>query len=170
MDFIVGLPKAKIKLVIIVVVGHLSKYAHFCALQHPLKASTEAYASLTLFLNHIECINILWLIIISCLLVISGKSCFDLKELNWISTKHITPILVARRKQSTNVWKLIYIILLWFNKPNGSNGYPWFNGGIIPPIMVILKWCHLRQPIYNHPHQLSHTYKASLRFRRWKSP
>jgi hypothetical protein len=35
MDFIVGLPKSGNKSVIMVVVDHLSKYAHLCALQHP---------------------------------------------------------------------------------------------------------------------------------------
>jgi hypothetical protein len=42
MDFIVGLPKSGNKSVIMVVVDHLSKYAHFCALQHPFTASTVA--------------------------------------------------------------------------------------------------------------------------------
>jgi hypothetical protein len=42
MDFIVGLPKLGNKSVIMVVVDHLSKYAHFCALQHPFTASTVA--------------------------------------------------------------------------------------------------------------------------------
>jgi hypothetical protein len=42
MDFIVGLPKSGNKTVIMVVVDHLSKYAHFCALQHPFTASIVA--------------------------------------------------------------------------------------------------------------------------------
>jgi hypothetical protein len=42
MDFIVGLPKSGNKSVIIVVVDHLSKYAHFCALQNPFTTSTVA--------------------------------------------------------------------------------------------------------------------------------
>jgi hypothetical protein len=42
MDFITDLPKSGNKLVIMVVVDRLSKYAHFCALQHPFKASTVA--------------------------------------------------------------------------------------------------------------------------------
>ena len=37
MDFITGLPKFKGKRVIMVVVDRLPKYAHFCALSHPLK-------------------------------------------------------------------------------------------------------------------------------------
>jgi hypothetical protein len=42
MDFIVGLPKSGNKSVIMVVVDHLSKYAHLCALQHPFTTSTVA--------------------------------------------------------------------------------------------------------------------------------
>jgi hypothetical protein len=42
MDFITGLPKSRNKSVIMVVVDRLSKYAHFCALQHPFIASMVA--------------------------------------------------------------------------------------------------------------------------------
>jgi hypothetical protein len=42
MDFIVGLPKSGNKSVIMVVVDRLSKYAHFCALQHPFITSIVA--------------------------------------------------------------------------------------------------------------------------------
>jgi hypothetical protein len=42
MDFITGLPISGNKSVIMVVVDCLSKYAHFCALQHPFTASTVA--------------------------------------------------------------------------------------------------------------------------------
>ena len=40
MDFIVGLPKLGDKLVIMVVVDRLSKYAHLCSLQHPFTTAT----------------------------------------------------------------------------------------------------------------------------------
>ena len=40
MDFITGLPNSGEKSVIMVVVDRLTKYAHFCALSHPFKAST----------------------------------------------------------------------------------------------------------------------------------
>lgn len=39
MDFMVELPKYGNKSVIMMVVDKLSKYVHFCALQHPFKAS-----------------------------------------------------------------------------------------------------------------------------------
>jgi hypothetical protein len=42
MDFITGLPKSEGKSVIMVIIDRLTKYAHFCALSHPFKASTVA--------------------------------------------------------------------------------------------------------------------------------
>ena len=50
MDFIRGLPKSEGKNVIMVVVDRLTKYAHFCALSHPFKASTVA----TTFMDRIQ--------------------------------------------------------------------------------------------------------------------
>jgi hypothetical protein len=44
MDFITGLPKSEGKSVNMVIVDRLTKYAHFCALSHPFKASTVATA------------------------------------------------------------------------------------------------------------------------------
>jgi hypothetical protein len=44
MDFITGLPKSEGKSIIMVIVDRLTKYAHFCALSHPFKASTVATA------------------------------------------------------------------------------------------------------------------------------
>jgi hypothetical protein len=52
-DFIMGLPKLGIKSEKKVVVDHLSKYAHSCALQHPFKASTLAQVFLdNIFKQH----------------------------------------------------------------------------------------------------------------------
>ena len=50
MDFITGLPKSEGKSVIMVVVDRLTKYAHFCALSHPFKASIAS----TAFVERIE--------------------------------------------------------------------------------------------------------------------
>jgi len=49
MDFIVGLPKAGKKSIIMVVVDRLSKYCHFCALSHPFTPSSIAQV----FMDHI---------------------------------------------------------------------------------------------------------------------
>jgi hypothetical protein len=49
MDFIVGLPKSGNKLVIMVIVDRLSKYVHFCPLQHPFTTSTVAQ----IFMDHV---------------------------------------------------------------------------------------------------------------------
>ena len=46
MYFIIGLLKSEGKSVIIVVVHRITKYAHFCALSHPFKASTITIAFL----------------------------------------------------------------------------------------------------------------------------
>ena len=53
MDFITGLPKSEGKSVIMVVVDRLTKYAHFCALSHPLKDSTVS----TIFMETIQKIH-----------------------------------------------------------------------------------------------------------------
>ena len=42
MEFIVGLPKAGNKLIIMIVVDRLSKYAHFCAFPHPFTPALVA--------------------------------------------------------------------------------------------------------------------------------
>ena len=42
MDFITGLPKSKGHNVIMVIVDHLTKYAHFIALSHPFTTSIVA--------------------------------------------------------------------------------------------------------------------------------
>jgi hypothetical protein len=49
MDFIVGLPKSGNKSLIMVVIDRLSKYVHFCALQHPFIATIVAQ----IFMDHI---------------------------------------------------------------------------------------------------------------------
>jgi hypothetical protein len=42
MDFIIGLPKSKGNIVIVVVVDRLTKYAHIFSLSHPFKKITIA--------------------------------------------------------------------------------------------------------------------------------
>ena len=49
MDFIVGLPKSENNSVLMVVVDHISKYAHFYAIQPPFTASIVAQ----LFMDHV---------------------------------------------------------------------------------------------------------------------
>ena len=44
MDFITGLPNSEGKSVIMVIADRLTKYAHFCALSQPFKASIVATA------------------------------------------------------------------------------------------------------------------------------
>ena len=53
MDFITGLPKSEGKSVIMAVVDRPTKYAHFCALYHPFKASIVA----TTFMETIQTLH-----------------------------------------------------------------------------------------------------------------
>ena len=53
-DFITGLPKSEGKSVIMVVVDRLTKYAHFCALSHPFKASKLLLHLWTQFKSYME--------------------------------------------------------------------------------------------------------------------
>ena len=53
MDFIIGLAKSEGKSFIMVVVDILTKYAYFCALSHPFKASTVS----TTFMETIQKLN-----------------------------------------------------------------------------------------------------------------
>lgn len=63
MDFIVELPKSGNKLVIMDVVDRLSKYAHFCALQHPFKDSMVAQVFID---NIFKLHGMLYSIVINC--------------------------------------------------------------------------------------------------------
>ena len=61
MDFITSLPKYEGMIVIMVVVDRLTKYAHFCSLSHPFKASTVA----TKFMETIQKLHGVMTIIVS---------------------------------------------------------------------------------------------------------
>jgi hypothetical protein len=61
MDFIAGLPKYEGKIVIVVVVDRLTKYAHFFSLYHSFKESTVA----TTFMETIQKLHGLPKIIVS---------------------------------------------------------------------------------------------------------
>ena len=54
MDFITGLPNFEGKSVIMVVVDRLTKYAQFCALSHPFKASIVATAFMETIQSYME--------------------------------------------------------------------------------------------------------------------
>jgi hypothetical protein len=107
MDFIVGLPKSGNKSVIMVVVDHLSKYAHLCSLQHPFTASTVAQFSWIMSSSFMACLILLFLIEIPLSPAIFGKNCSGYRAPNCISTPPIIPRLMVKLKLSTSVWKHI---------------------------------------------------------------
>jgi hypothetical protein len=107
MDFITCLPKSRNKLVIMVVVDHLSKYSHFCTLQHPFTASTVAQ----LFMDQVFKLHGMPHSIASdrdpTFTRIFGKNCLSYKAPNCISAQLIIPRLMVKWKLSTSIWKHI---------------------------------------------------------------
>jgi hypothetical protein len=125
MDFIVGLPKSGNKSIIMVVVDHLSKYAHFCALQHPFKASMVAQVFMdNIFKLHGMPQSIV-MTMIPLSLVTSGKNCLGSRALNCILALPITPRLMVKHEV---VNKCLEAYLRCFTSkqynPNGFSGYP----------------------------------------------
>jgi hypothetical protein len=124
MDFIVELPKSGNKSVIMVVVSRLSKYSHFCALQHPFTATTVAQ----IFMD-----NILKLHDMPNSIVSDRDPTFSnnfWQELFKIqgTRLHLSischPRWMARLKLSTSVWKHILGVLHMRGNICGLNGYP----------------------------------------------
>jgi hypothetical protein len=124
MDFFVGLPKSDNKLVIMVVVNCISKYAHFCAIQHPFTASIVAQV----FMDNIFKLQGMPHSIVS-----DRDSMFtnnfwqefsSYKAPDYISTIPIIPKLMTKLKLSTSVWKHICSVLHLIDNIDGLSGYP----------------------------------------------
>ena len=136
MDFITGLPKSEGKSVIMVVVDRLTKYAHFCALSHPFKASRVA----TAFMETIQKLHRNPKIIVSTRdLIFMGNFLTKLfyclgTQLPHNSSYH--PQYDGQTKIVNNVWKDILVFLYLINKHNGSSGYVSLNGGITFPSIL----------------------------------
>jgi hypothetical protein len=107
MDFIVGLPKSSNKSIIMVVVDRLSKYAHFCALQHPFTTSNVAQLFMDQSSSFMACLILLFLIETPLSPAIFGKNYSGYRAPNCISTQLIIPRLMVKLKLSTSVWKHI---------------------------------------------------------------
>jgi hypothetical protein len=108
MDFITCLPKSGNKSIIMVVVDCLSKYAHFCALQHPFTTSTVAQ----IFMDQVFKLHVMpHSIVYDCGPTFTSnflaRTVQDTRHHNCISAQLIIPRLMAKRKLSTSVWKHI---------------------------------------------------------------
>jgi hypothetical protein len=131
MDIIIGLLKSEGKSVVMVIVDRLTKYAHFCALSHPFKDSIIA----TRFMETVQKIHGSPKIIVSDRdPIFTGHfwtelfSCLG-TQLAHSSSYH--PQSDGQTEIRTNVWKATFVALSLINKHNGSNGYPWKNGGTL---------------------------------------
>jgi hypothetical protein len=107
MEFITGLPKSGNKLVIMVVVDRLSKYAHFCALHHPFTSSTVAQIFMDQVFKLHGMPNSIFLIETQLSQAIFGKNYLSYKVPNCILAQLIIPRHMVKWKSSTSVWKHI---------------------------------------------------------------
>jgi hypothetical protein len=107
MDFITGLPKLGNKSIIMVVVDHLSKYAHFLALQHHLQHPQWLKFSWIGSSSFMACHTLLFMIVTQLSQEIFGKNCSSYKSPNCISAHLIIPRMMVKWKLSTSVWKHI---------------------------------------------------------------
>ena len=131
MDFITGLPKSEGKNVIMVVVDRLTKYAHFCALSHPFKASTVA----TTFMDTIQKLHGNPRVIVSDKYPIF-TGIFWTELFSYLGTQLAHSSCYHPQSDGQIVWKDILIVLYMINKHNGSSGYLWMNGGITLPSIL----------------------------------
>jgi hypothetical protein len=138
MDFLIGLPRYGNKSIIMVVVDLISKYVHFCALQHPFKASIVAQFSWTISSNYMEFPNLLSPTVIEFSQANSRKYYSCSREPLYISTLPIIPRLMVKPKLSTSSWKHICGASRLNDILNGFNGYHSLNGGRIQLTMVPL--------------------------------
>jgi hypothetical protein len=123
-DFIVGLPKSGNKSVLMVVVGHLSKYSHLCSLQHPLTTSTVAQSFMDNIFNSMDFLILLFMTVIPFLPTIFGNNYSGSRELNYISSQPIIPRVKDKLKQSTSVRKHVLGVLCLTNNISWFSGYP----------------------------------------------
>jgi hypothetical protein len=124
MDFIVGLPKSGNKSIIMVVVDRLSKYAHFCALQHPFTTSTWLRFSWIIFSSFMACLILLYLTEIPLSPAIFGKNYSGSRAHNYISVLAYHP---QTDGQTEVVNKCLETYLRCFasdQKISGLSGYP----------------------------------------------
>jgi hypothetical protein len=119
-NFIVGLPKLGNKSVIMVVVVHVSKHAHFYDLQHPFTASLVAQ----IFMDNIFKLHGMPHSIVSKISKFHQQFLEARGILNCISTPPIIPNMMAKLKLSISVCKHIFGVLHPSEKINGLSGYP----------------------------------------------
>jgi hypothetical protein len=135
-DFIIGLPKSEGKSVIMVIVDRLTKYSHFCALSHPFKSITLS----TAFMETVQKLHGSPKIIVSDRdPIFTGH--FWTKLFSSLGTQlaHSSSYHPQSDGQTEIVNKCLegYLCFFFSNKKrNGSNGYPWQNGGITLPFIL----------------------------------
>lgn len=91
MDFISGLPRSKGKEVIFVVVGRLTKFAHFMSLTHPYTALTVAQKFIKECILYMVFLNPLSLTKIGVSLATFGKNFSSWLAHNLSIVQYITP-------------------------------------------------------------------------------
>jgi hypothetical protein len=111
------------------------------------------------------CLILLYLIDIPFSVQIFGKNYSGSSEHNYISVLLITPIIMAKPKLSTSVWKHICGVFHLTEKINGISGYPEMNGGITHISIPLLARLLLKKPIDKIHCHLFPTCQGPRRFR-----
>ena len=136
MDFITILPKSKGKSVIMVVVDRLTKYAHFCALSHPFKASIVA----TTFMETIQKLHGNQNIILSDRdPIFTGNFWTELFSCLGTQLSHSSSYHTQSDGKTHIVNKFFEVHIHCFlseKKQNGSSGYLYLNGCITLPSIL----------------------------------
>ena len=115
-----------------VIVDRLTKYAHFCALSHPFKAITVA----TRFMEIVQKLHGSPKIIVSDRdPIFTGHFWTELFSCLGTQLAHSLSYHPQYDGQ-TDIVKDTFVALSLINKHNGSNGYPWQNGGITLPFIL----------------------------------
>jgi hypothetical protein len=132
MDFVEGLPKSRNKSVILVVVGKLTKYAHFLSLSHPFTAATVVQ----LFIDNIFKLHGPHIAIVTDRdMLFTSKLCQDIFKSMRVSLHYSSAYQPQTNEQTERVNQCLESYLgcmAFLEQKNGCPRFHWLNGCTTP--------------------------------------